>query len=116
MRDIYGQKKVFDGHKNASETRKVEAKLARCLLRTEGRVGRTIVAYSRPKNIGDFVTKTKLHQAPGKNASTILGEFRQDSAREKNWEKNVFFFENVAMTEPIFSPPSATQFTPPYVQ
>ena len=43
----------------------------------DANIERTIVAYSRPKNIGDFVTKAKLHQAPGKNASTILGEFRQ---------------------------------------
>ena len=43
----------------------------------DARVGRTIVAYSRPKNIGEFVSKAKLHQAPDKNASTILGEFRQ---------------------------------------
>ena len=33
---IHDQENVFDGHENASETRKVEAKLARCLLRTEG--------------------------------------------------------------------------------
>ena len=38
---------------------------------------RMIVAFSRPKNIGDFVTRAKLHQAPDKSASTILGEFRQ---------------------------------------
>ena len=34
--DIHDQKNVFDVHKNASETRKVEAKLASCLLRLEG--------------------------------------------------------------------------------
>ena len=34
--DIHDQKNVFDGHENASETRKVEAKLASCLLQTEG--------------------------------------------------------------------------------
>jgi len=27
------------------------------------------VAFSRPKNIKDYVTKTKLHMAPGKEAS-----------------------------------------------
>ena len=34
---IHDKDNVFDGHENASETRKMEAKLARCLLRTEGR-------------------------------------------------------------------------------
>ena len=34
---IHDQKNVFDSHENVSETRKVEAKLARCLPRTEGR-------------------------------------------------------------------------------
>ena len=29
--------------------------------------------------IGDFVTKVKLHQTPGKIASAILEEFRQGS-------------------------------------
>ena len=37
---------------------------------------RMIVAISRPKNVGDFVTRAKLHQVPDKSASTILGEFR----------------------------------------
>ena len=35
---IHDQENVFDGHKNASETRKVDAKLARCLLQTEGQI------------------------------------------------------------------------------
>ena len=34
--NIHDQENIFDGHENASETRKVEAKLACCLLRTEG--------------------------------------------------------------------------------
>ena len=38
---------------------------------------RMIVTFSRPKNIGDFDTRAKLHQSPDKSASTILGEFRQ---------------------------------------
>ena len=33
---IHDQENVFDGHENASETRKVEAKLARGLLQTGG--------------------------------------------------------------------------------
>jgi len=39
-------------------------------------VTRTIVAFSRPKNIGDFVTQAKLYEAPGKSASTIMGEYK----------------------------------------
>ena len=35
------------------------------------------VAYSRPLNIGDHVTRARLHQANGKYASTILGEFKE---------------------------------------
>ena len=33
---IHDQENVFGDHENASETSKVEAKLARCLLQTEG--------------------------------------------------------------------------------
>ena len=33
--------------------------------------------------------------------------------QEKKKLKKIDFFENVAMTEPIFSPPSTTQFPPP---
>ena len=36
-----------------------------------------IVAESRAQINGDYVTKVKLHQIPGKNASTIMWEFRQ---------------------------------------
>ncbi len=39
-------------------------------------VTRTIVAFSRPKDIGDFVTQAKLYEAPGKSASTIMGEYK----------------------------------------
>ena len=38
-------------------------------------VKRAIVAYSRPNNIGDYVTQAKLHQAPGNTVSTIMGEY-----------------------------------------
>ena len=41
-------------------------------------IDRMIVAYSRAKNTGDFVTKAKLHQAPGKTASIILGSLGRD--------------------------------------
>jgi hypothetical protein len=39
-------------------------------------ITRTVVAYSRPKNIGDYVSIAKLHQAPGRTASTIMGEYK----------------------------------------
>jgi len=39
------------------------------LLRDRMGITRTIIAYSRPPNIKDTVTKAKLHQAPGRNAS-----------------------------------------------
>ena len=37
-------------------------------------IDRPTIAYSRPPNLGEFVTKAKLHQAPERTASTILGE------------------------------------------
>ena len=46
------------------------------LLRTELKIANPTIAYSRPKNIGDFVTKAKLHQASGESSSTIMGEFK----------------------------------------
>ena len=40
------------------------------------------VAYSRPKNIKDLVTKAKLHMAPGKEASKYyLGELSAEYDR-----------------------------------
>ena len=36
-------------------------------------IKQAIVAYSRPKNIGDYITQAKLHQAAGKTASIIMG-------------------------------------------
>ena len=47
------------------------------VCQTELNITRAIVAFSRPKNIGDFITKAKLHQGPGKSASTIMGEFKR---------------------------------------
>ena len=47
------------------------------VLKKEINITRAIVAFSRPKNIGDFVTKAKLHQATGLNASTIMGKYIQ---------------------------------------
>ena len=37
-------------------------------------IDRPTIAYSRPPNLGEFVTKAKLHQAPDRTASRILGE------------------------------------------
>ena len=38
-------------------------------------VDKMTVAYSRPLNIGNYVTRTKLHQAPTETASKLFGEF-----------------------------------------
>ena len=43
-------------------------------------VDRPVIAYSRPPNIGDYVTQAMLHKAPGKTASTYMGEYRQGLA------------------------------------
>ena len=40
-------------------------------------INQLIITYSRPKNLGDYITQAKLHQADGKSASTIMGEFKQ---------------------------------------
>ena len=42
-------------------------------------IKRAIVAYSRPKNIGDHVTQAKLHEAAGNTASIIMGEYNLGS-------------------------------------
>jgi len=47
------------------------------LFREEMGINRPVIAYSRPPNIGDYVTQARLHQAPGKTASTLMGEYRQ---------------------------------------
>ena len=46
------------------------------LFEREIGIKRPTIAYSRPKNLGDLLTKAKHHQAPGKSTSIILGEFR----------------------------------------
>ena len=46
------------------------------LLRDECRIERPTIAYSRPRNLGDYLTKTKLYQAPGESSSTIMGEYK----------------------------------------
>lgn len=40
----------------------------------------TTIAYSRPKNIRDYVSQAKLHQAEERSASTIMGEYIRDSS------------------------------------
>jgi hypothetical protein len=45
------------------------------LLRELG-IRKPTIAYSRPKNLSDLITKAKLHQASGESSSIILGEFR----------------------------------------
>lgn len=39
-------------------------------------VERPIVAYSRPRNIGEYVTQARLHQPPGQSSSVIMGEYK----------------------------------------
>ena len=46
------------------------------LFLRELNIQRPTIAYSRPPNLGEFVTKAKLHQAPGRTASTIMGEYK----------------------------------------
>ena len=40
-------------------------------------INRPTIAYSRSKNVGDYVTQAKIHQAPGRFASTIMGDLEQ---------------------------------------
>ena len=46
------------------------------LFRQELNIERPTIAYSRPPNLGEYVTKAKLHQAPGRTASDIMGEYK----------------------------------------
>ena len=41
------------------------------------RVRLPIITYSRPKNIGDYVTQARLHEGPHHPASKYLGEYKQ---------------------------------------
>ena len=38
---------------------------------------RLVIAYSRPRNIDEYVTQAKLHEAPERPSSTIMGEYCQ---------------------------------------
>ena len=62
------------------------------LLLRKLNVKRPIIAYSRSKNIGEYITKAKLHQAPGQTASVIMGELRQA--------------QNPTLTPPTNAPPN----------
>ena len=50
------------------------------VLNAELGIEQPTIAYSRPKNIGDLITKAKLHQASGQTSSIILGEYRDGLA------------------------------------
>ena len=43
-------------------------------------IPRPTIAYHRPKNIGDFVSRAKLVQASGQETTTIMGEVRAELA------------------------------------
>ena len=46
------------------------------LFQKELQIERPTIAYSRPFNIGEQVTKAKLHQAPGRTADITLGDYK----------------------------------------
>jgi len=62
----------FEYHKNdipKSRVRAIYDKNCKELLSTRLGIKQLTIAYSRPKNIKDTITKAKLHQAPGHEAS-----------------------------------------------
>ena len=69
----------FEYHKDGitrQEIRKEYKNHLETICKEELGIDRMIVAFSTAKNIGNYVSQTKLHQAPGKSASSILGEFK----------------------------------------
>ena len=46
------------------------------IFKKEIGVENCLIAYSRPTNLRNLLTPTTLHQAPGKEVSTYLGETR----------------------------------------
>ena len=69
----------FQYHKDGitrQEVRKEYETHLETICKEELGIQRMIVAFSTAKNIGNYVSQTKLHQAPGKSASSILGEFK----------------------------------------
>ena len=62
----------FEYHKNdipKSRVRAIYDKHCKELLSTRLGIKQLTIAYSRPENIKDTITKAKLHQAPGHEAS-----------------------------------------------
>ena len=62
----------FEYHKNDIPKNKVRAiyeTTCKELLSSRLGIKQLTIAYSRPKNIKDTITKAKLHQAPGREAS-----------------------------------------------
>ena len=69
----------FEYHKDGitrQEIKKEYETHLETICKEELGIYRMIVAFSTAKNIGNYVSQTKLHQAPGKRASSILGEFK----------------------------------------
>ena len=50
------------------------------LFRKEMDTLRPIVAYSRPRNIGDYITSAQFKEAPGKDAAFYMGKYKQGLA------------------------------------
>ena len=50
------------------------------ILKEHLEIERPIIAYSRPPNIGDYVTQAKWHKASEKTSTVIMGEFKQGLA------------------------------------
>ena len=59
------------------EVRKLYDRHCKELFERILRVRPPIIAYSRPKNIGDYVTQARLHEGPRHPASKYLGEYKQ---------------------------------------
>ena len=62
----------FEYHPNDIPRRRIRAIYNTCcneVLRNTLDITKLVIAYSRPPNLKDAITKAKLHQAPGKKAS-----------------------------------------------
>ena len=59
-------------------------------------ISQTTVAYSRPKNIKDLLSKAKLHQAKGKEVSIYY-----TGGQPNNWAAPLFF-QNHTLASPAF--------------
>ncbi len=47
------------------------------LFRQELGTSKPMITFLRLLNIGGYITQAKLHEAPGKQASKIMGKFKQ---------------------------------------